>query len=427
MYDIFIKSKAISFSLSLKMKSLETILKDIIEKIGVIAITIVISGIIIIDEIDAQVIYDPVIEKVAEGIQFTEGPVWADGLGLLFTDIPQNKIFIWNPGSDATVYLEPTGKANGLAIDHDGYLIMCQHFDRQIGKYTEGEGIEPLASHYKGKRLNSPNDLTIKSDGSIFFTDPPFGLNDEGGTSELEFSGIYRLSPSGDVQLLDSTLNYPNGITFSPDESKLYVSESDVADVYVWDVIDDTTINNKTLFADIPGSWADGMKVDAEGYLYVTGPKGLWIYASDGTLILSETIIPGTNSTNCNWGPTEDSILYITAGNSVYQVTNKVIEPDDINRIEVNRSVDFELFSPQPNPLSGETLIPFFLNQMSRIQLSVLNSSGKEVNTLADNLFSKGEHALIWETACLADGVYFIVMEAEQFLTVQRCVKVSNN
>jgi sugar lactone lactonase YvrE len=394
-------------------------------RIGIIINIIVIISIYECPEIRGQAIHDPVVEKVAQGIQFTEGPVWKEGVGLLFSDIPQNTVFVWNPGTDATIYLNPTGKSNGLAIDNDGNLIMCQHFDRQVGKYVEGEDIQPLITHYEGKRLNSPNDLTIKSDGSIFFTDPPFGLNDEGGTSELGFSGIYRLSPSGALQLLDQTLNYPNGIVFSPDESKLYVSESDVADVYVWDVIDDTALANKTLFYDIPGQWADGMKTDTEGYLYVTGPVGLWIIAPDGTLVLSKTILPGTNSTNCNWGPEEEPTLYITAGNSVFKITNKKEEPQALNGIRRNALESNILYVPQPNPFSQLTSIAFFLEKESHINLAVLDNSGRKILILADRIFAKGQNNVFWNTLNVPDGVYFILMTVENDISVQRCIRLA--
>lgn len=286
-------------------------------------ITFTLSGTSILN---AQVLHDPVMEVVAQGFNFVEGPVWKDGVGLLFSDIPENKIYVWNEQSGSSVYHTPTGKSNGLALDADGNLIMCQHFDRQLGKYVEGVGITSIATHYEGDRLNSPNDLAIKSDGAIFFTDPPFGLDDEHETAELSFSGIFRLSPDGDLQVLDTTLNYPNGIAFSLDESKLYVTESDVADVYVWDVIGDTAITNKTLFYDIPGSWADGMKIDEQGYLYVTGPVGVWIFAPDGTLIQTIPVLTGNSASNCNWGPEVDPTLYVTSNSTVYKITNKSID-----------------------------------------------------------------------------------------------------
>ncbi|MBN2523397.1 MAG: SMP-30/gluconolactonase/LRE family protein [Bacteroidales bacterium] len=370
----------------------------------------------------SQILYDPVIEIVDQGFNFIEGPVWKDGVGLLFSDIPENKIYVWTPQSGSNEYLTPTGKSNGLAIDAEGNLILCQHFDRQVGKYIEGMGIEALATHYEGKRLNSPNDLAIKSDGSIFFTDPPFGLNDEGGTSELGYSGIYRLSPEGNLQLLDNTLNYPNGIAFSLDESKLYVTESDVADVYVWDVVDDTAIANKTLFYNIPGQWGDGMKTDEEGYLYVTGPVGVWILSPEGTLI--QNIAVGTSASNCNWGPKEDPpTLYVTSNNTLFKITNRQEDPNALEMPDEKTVANPKLSMPRPNPFDTATLIPFYLDDDKTIHLSVIDMNGKDIVTLADGSYTNGWHDVSWNTNELGHGIYIIVLQTENTLVMQKCVK----
>jgi len=226
--------------------------------------------------VTSQILTDPVVEKIAEGFQFVEGPVWKDGEGLLFSDIPADRVYLWTEGSGTSIYLEPSGNSNGLAIDADGYLLLAQHGPRQVARLEESGTIVPIATHYNGDRLNSPNDLTLHSDGSVFFTDPPYGLNDQQGTPELSFNGIFRLNLQGEVQLLDSTLERPNGIAFSPDETKLYVTDSDARIVYEWDVIDDSTLSNKHQLAYFePFGYADGMEVDPEGYLYVSGPIGI--------------------------------------------------------------------------------------------------------------------------------------------------------
>ncbi len=368
----------------------------------------------------SQVLYDPVVEIVDQGFNFIEGPVWKEGVGLLFSDIPDSTIYVWTAESGTEVYLIPTGKSNGLALDDEGNLIMCQHFDRQLGKYLEGIGISPLATHYQGKRLNSPNDLVIKSDGSIFFTDPPFGLNDEGGTPELSYSGIYRLSSEGDLQLLDSTLNYPNGIAFSLDESKLYVTESDVADVYVWDVVADNTIANKTLFYDIPGQWGDGMKIDEEGYLYVTGPIGVWIFAPDGSLIQNVNV--GTSASNCNWGPEEEPTLYVTSNSTLYKISNRPEDPNSLNLQSSNPETNLALYTPRPNPFHDLTTIPFYLENTTEIKLSVFDANGREISTLAEGPFANGLHTIDWKTSGLSSGVYFIVLESNRDTLVKQCI-----
>lgn len=374
----------------------------------------------------SQVLDDPIIELVDQGFNFIEGPVWKEGAGLLFSDIPENKIYVWDSTSGSSLYYTPSGKSNGLALDAEGNLILCQHLDRQVGKYTEGVGIEPLASHYNGKRFNSPNDLAIKSDGSIFFTDPPFGLNDENATPELPYSGIYRLTASGDVQLLDSTLRYPNGIAFSPDESKLYVTESDVADIYVWDVIDDTTIANKSLFYDIPGQWGDGMKIDEEGYLYVTGPVGVWIFAPDGGLSETVAVTFGSSASNCGWGPQEEPTLYVTSNSRLYKIINRPKDPSAFEDLNPDVGMGMTLGTPHPNPFNISTKISVYLENSMELRLSVLNMNGEEISILVDGDCLNGLHTINWNTSELACGIYYIVLESKEGKLVRKCIKQDN-
>jgi hypothetical protein len=167
--------------------------------------------------------------------------------------------------------------------------------------------------------------------------------------------------------------------------------------------------------------------VDAEGYLYVTGPVGLWIYAPDGTLILSKTIQPGTNSTNCNWGPEEEPTLYITAGNSVYKVTNKVESPDALHSTDREETSGVVLFDPQPNPVTEETQIPFYLDKMRNVTIRILDASGRNLFTLTDHEFTQGAHSITWNTTGLTSGSYFILLESGQKIIVKPCVKAENN
>lgn len=259
------------------------------------------------------------VEKIAEGFQFVEGPLWKNG-ELLFSDIPANKIYQWSPDHETKILIEPSGNSNGLALDNEGRLLLAQHGERRLARLEADGSQTPLATHYKGKKLNSPNDIAVKGDGSIFFTDPPYGITNS--EEELGFYGIYRISKSGSVQLLDSTLRRPNGIAFSPNEKKLYVSDCEAKIIYVWDVLEDTAIANKKQFAsmNVEGSGADGMKMDSQGMLYCTGPLGVWIFNSEGTVI--DTIeVPG-QTTNCNWSGKDQSTLYVTSGNAVYKLTN---------------------------------------------------------------------------------------------------------
>jgi sugar lactone lactonase YvrE len=265
------------------------------------------------------------VEKIAEGFQFLEGPVWKEDLGLLFSDIPANTVYLWSQVKGTSVYLQPSGNSNGLAIDARQDLVLAQHSKRRLAKLNE-DGIETtLATHYKGKRFNSPNDMAIKSDGSIFFTDPPYGISAQ--QEELGFYGIYRLNPEGELQLLDSSLFRPNGITFSPDEKKLYVSESDACRIYVWDVISDSLIVNKRLFASMNAEGnADGMKTDPAGNLFATGPYGVWVYSHNGT-VLDTILVPG-QTTNCNWGDPDRKTLYITSGSGLFRIRISRINTD---------------------------------------------------------------------------------------------------
>ena len=271
------------------------------------------------------VLNNPVVEKVAEGFSFTEGPLWLNETGLIFSDIPENKIMLYSIDSSVSEYLNPSGNSNGLTLDHKGWVIMAQHGPRQVARLEADGKITPLATHYDGKRFNSPNDLVVKSDGSIFFTDPPYGLNDQGGTSELGYYGIYRLSPEGVVFLLDKTLTRPNGICFSPDETVLYVDDCEALNIYAWDVENDSVIANKRLFASLtPNSandrYADGMKIDRNGFLYISGPKGIWILSPNGDFV-NTISVPGQTA-NCGWGDEDGLSLYVTSGNAIYRIRN---------------------------------------------------------------------------------------------------------
>lgn len=262
---------------------------------------------------------DAKLEKISTGHVFVEGPVWKDGVGLLFSDMGSNCINKWNPEIGTSVFMKPSFVSNGLTYDNDGNLIMMQTGKRRVAR-LEKDGVKQtsLADKFEGKRFNSPNDIAVKSSGSIFFTDPDFNTP-SGESAELSVKGIYRLSKNGSIKLLDDTFDKPNGICFSPDEKKLYVCESPKAIVYVWDVFNDSTITNKKLFYAIPEKgYADGMKTDPEGNLYCTGPEGVWVISPDGKLL--DKIATPETPTNCNWGDSDRKTLYITAQTSVYRI-----------------------------------------------------------------------------------------------------------
>ena len=277
------------------------------------------------------------IEKLAEGFQFTEGPVWIPDGYLLFSDPNNNTIYRWSEDDGVSVYRAKSGYAgvnigeyhqpgsNGLTIDGEGRVTINQHGNRRVIRVERTGAVTVLADRYQGKRLNSPNDLVYKSDGSLYFTDPPFGLPkvfDDPG-KELPFSGVFRWK-DGALQLLTTELSGPNGIAFSPDEKYLYVGDWDEKHKVVmrYDVAPDGSIANGRVFADLtsqPGEDAiDGVKVDTRGNVYVSGPGGLWIYSPDGKAL--GTIEGAEHPHNFAWGDADGRSLYMTARTGLYRI-----------------------------------------------------------------------------------------------------------
>ena len=269
------------------------------------------------------------VEQIATGCQFTEGPLWhAAERFLLFSDIPANKMRRWDSGTGLTVFRDPSGKSNGLTYDKGGHLIACEHANRRVSRTTADGQVITIASHYEGKRLNSPNDVVVKSDGSIYFTDPPYGLSAAYGVEsekELDFQGVYRLSPNGDtLTLLVDDFDRPNGLCFSPDESILYINDTERMHVRAFDVQPDGTIANDRIFGEEEGDTGkpDGMKADVHGNVYLTGPDGIWVFSPDGTH-LGIILVP-ERAANLAWGGDDWKTLFITASTSVYRVECKV-------------------------------------------------------------------------------------------------------
>lgn len=268
--------------------------------------------------VHGQSIVDAEPEKITEGYEFTEGPVWHDSGYLLFSDIPANTIYKWTPGEEAVEYLKPSGNSNGLTFDSDGDLLLAQH-EGALSRFTDGQELETVIDNYEGKRLNSPNDLTQKSDGSIYFTDPDFGVSDE--DKELDFNGVYRYSEENGLELLVEDFALPNGIVFSPNENRLYINDSQHNHIRVFDVDKDGNLMNGRVFAEMQADAegaADGMKVDTDGNLYSTGPGGLWIFSPEGE-VLQQVETPD-RVTNVAWGGDDYSTLFLTAPNAVYQL-----------------------------------------------------------------------------------------------------------
>lgn len=287
------------------------------------------TAFLVIDDVFLQLIdTTEVLQKVESGFQFTEGPAWSHKNYLLFSDIPASRIYQWSEEEGLRVYQEPSFNANGLAITSAGALLICEHGNRLLRLVTEAGEEEVLANQYKGLRLNSPNDLSIKSDGSIYFTDPPYGLSlqDDDPEKELSFNGIYRYK-NEELILLDSSMIRPNGIAFSPDEKYLYVAQSEIDPKWMRFSLDgDGNIIDENLFFDaaqLTGRGTpDGLKVDEHGNLFCSGPGGIVVISPEGKHL--GTILTPEVSTNCAFGGADGKTLFITAQTSVYAIRLKV-------------------------------------------------------------------------------------------------------
>ena len=287
------------------------------------------------------------LEILSEGHDWTEGPLWIeDQKILLFSDIPRNTVYSWNDTTGVQVYLKPSGftgenfegsepGANGLLLDPDGNLVLCQHGNRQVARMTNPTTdpkpeYDLLVKAFDGKRLNSPNDGVFDSKGNLYFTDPPYGLpkRTEDPLKELKFQGVYRYGASGDLHIMDAELSRPNGIAFSPDEKTLYVANSD-PDHAVWiayDIDDDGGILSKRIFYDVTSLTSkekglpDGLKVNDEGYLFATGPGGVLIFNSEGKRL--GTIRTNQPTSNVAFNK-DQSALFITANSYVLKLKLK--------------------------------------------------------------------------------------------------------
>lgn len=282
------------------------------------------------------------VERLADGFKWTEGPVWNKaGKFLLFTNIPGNEVLKWQEGSGISQFLHPSGYtgsttftgnepgANGLAYDPDGNLVLCQHGDRRVARLDAQTGkFVTITDSFEGKRFNSPNDLAFRSNGDLYFTDPPYGLPkqmDDPGR-QLDFCGVYRLSKAGKLSLLTREITRPNGIAFSPDQSTLYVASSDPEKAVWWSfkVLSDGTLSDAKIFFDAT-EWVkagrkglpDGLKVDGRGNIFATGPGGVIIFGADGKHL--GTIDTGVPTANCAFGDDGRS-LYITANTALLRV-----------------------------------------------------------------------------------------------------------
>jgi len=293
---------------------------------------------------------DAKIEKVAGDFAFTEGPLWTHEGYLLFSDIPNNIINKLTSDGKVSVFMDKSGYigsdalpvpkpflvdgaargpymigSNGLTLDKSGALIFCEHGNRRVERMDKAGKRSAVAVSYQGKKLNSPNDVVVKSDDTIYFTDPPFGLEATHSKQELPYAGVYRVKGT-QVDLLIKDLETPNGLAFSPFEKFLYVANSSAKTYMRYEVKKDGTLENGKVFYDAskdPGEGVpDGMKVDSTGNIYATGPGGLYIFSPDGTL-LGKIKFP-EQPANLGWGDADGKALYVTARTSVYRIRLKV-------------------------------------------------------------------------------------------------------
>jgi gluconolactonase len=281
---------------------------------------------------------DAPIERIAGGLGFTEGPVWR-GTDLLFSDIPNKRIACWRrlpEGPELTTYA--TGMSNGLTLDRQGQVLAAEHDGRRVSRVAPDGVRTVIVEQYEGKRLNSPNDIVVKSDGSIYFTDPPYAIQPstpgvprpEGWWTrpiqgkEQPCHGVYRIAPDGDIHLLVDDFALPNGLAFSPDESVMYIDDSAHKHIRAFDVQPDGTLSNSRILLDMasddPGV-PDGLKVDLQGNVFCTGPGGVWVCRPNGDL-LGRIIVPELPA-NLAWGGEDGSVLFFTARTSVYRLQTR--------------------------------------------------------------------------------------------------------
>jgi len=267
-----------------------------------------------------------VVELLATGFAFTEGPVWR-GDHLLFSDIPSNRIIRYEmleEGPAISTFRYPTGNSNGQTLDGQGRLITCEHATRRVTRTEPDGSITVLAARFETRRLSSPNDVVVSNDGTIYFTDPPYGLTNQTRDKQLPYNGVFKVGPDGNgMTLLVDDLERPNGLAFSPDGKTLYVADTEPKVINSYPVNGDGTLGAGKLFAELPGKEGevggpDGFKVDVEGNVYSSGPSGMWIFSPEGTLLgrINTPEVPA----NCAWGDSDWKSLYMTSRTGLYRM-----------------------------------------------------------------------------------------------------------
>ncbi|MDA1098856.1 MAG: SMP-30/gluconolactonase/LRE family protein [Proteobacteria bacterium] len=269
-------------------------------------------------------------ERLGGGFDFTEGPIWhPTAENLIFSDMPGNHMRRWSAADGVTTFRKPCNMANGNAYDGAGRIVTCEHATSRVTRSEQDGSITVLASHYGGKQLNSPNDVIVKSDGAIYFTDPTYGRLAYFGVPrdpELSFQGVYRIAPDDNaVTLQADDFAQPNGLCFSRDESRLFVNDTERGHIRAFDVRADGSIANSIVWSETVGAGEgppDGLKIDSGGNLYCSGPGGVHVFAPDATCL--GVILTPEVTANFTWGDRDMCSLFLTASTSLYRIRVKV-------------------------------------------------------------------------------------------------------
>lgn len=290
--------------------------------------------------LDALLAPDAVMEKLAEGFNWSEGPVWVPVQNaLLFSDVPENRVYHWKDGEGVTVLLDPSGftgiqyngrerGSNGLTLDRAGRLVLCQHGDRRVARLAlDGKSFETIVDRFEDKRFSSPNDLCFDRAGNLFFTDPPYGLPSD-AKQEIDFNGVYRLGTDGKLTVITRDMERPNGVALSPDERTLYVGSTHGPKpvIMAYSLNADGSVAAGRVFFDGTELMArtkrrggfDGLKVDAHGNLWATGPGGVLILSPQGKHL--GTLLTGQPTANCAFGGSDGKTLFITSNHSLLKI-----------------------------------------------------------------------------------------------------------
>lgn len=265
------------------------------------------------------------VERLAGGMEWTEGPVWLPrDKALVWSDIPNDRMMRWSAAQGVSVFREPSHKSNGNTLDREGRIVTAEHLTNRVTRTEPDGSVTVLVDSYQGKRLDSPNDLVVKSDGTIWFTDPPYGiLTDREGKvreSELGINHVFRFDPdTGVLHVLADDFDRPNGIAFAPDESRVYISDTGTPrHMKVFDVVGGTSLARGRVFAELDSGVPDGFRVDEAGRVWSSAGDGIHVFEPDGTL-LGKILVPEKVS-NCEFGGEDRRTLFITASTSLYAV-----------------------------------------------------------------------------------------------------------